>query len=152
MLGDGAGRFVRAVVDGFCAMTEEGWKRSRELFSRLAGRVRLGVVSNFYGNLEVLLGEAGLAPFLDIVVESAHVGVAKPDPAIYRLAAERLALPATDLVMVGDNFERDCRPAKSIGMGSIWIRRGGADPAETGVADRVISRLDEIADRDLGLE
>jgi FMN phosphatase YigB (HAD superfamily) len=151
VLGDGARRFARAVVDGFCAMTEEGWKRSRALFSRLAGRVRLGVVSNFYGNLEVLLAEAGLAPFLDVVVESASVGVAKPDPAIYRLAAERLALPAADLVMVGDNFERDCRVAKSIGMGSIWIRRGGAEPEEKGVADRVISRLDEIRDRDLGL-
>src|SRR2546430_9507772 len=88
LLGDGAGRFFHAVVDGFCAMTEEGWEHSRALFSRLAGRVRIGVVSNFYGNLEVLLDEAGLGPFLDVVVESAHVGVAKPDPAIYRLAAE----------------------------------------------------------------
>src|SRR5262249_23698929 len=79
--------------EGLCGMAEGGWERSRALLSRLRGRVRIGVVSNFYGNLEVLLAEAGLAAALDTVVESARVGVEKPDPAIYRLAAERLGVP-----------------------------------------------------------
>src|ERR1051326_5749579 len=144
VLGDAARRFARTVVDGFCEITIDGWGRSRALFERLEGRFRIGVVSNFYGNLDVLLAEAGLARFIDAVVESAHVAVAKPDPTIYRLAVKRTALRAADLVMVGDNLERDCRVAKSLGMGAIWIRRGDGEPPAKDVADRVIRRLDEI--------
>jgi putative hydrolase of the HAD superfamily len=125
-------------------MTEVGWERSRALLTRLRGSVRLGVVSNFYGNLEVLLAEAGLATALDTVVESARVGVQKPDPAIYRLAAERLGLPPREVVMVGDSFERDVRASRRAGMHAIWLRRGEAEPPEPGVADRVISSLAEI--------
>ena len=144
VLGPAGRRFGEDVAEGFCAMTEVGWERSRALLSRLRGRVRIGVVSNFYGNLEVLLAEAGLAAALDTVVESACVGVEKPDPAIYRLAAERLGLAPREVVMVGDSFERDVRASRRAGMHAIWLRRGEAEPPEPGVADRVISRLAEI--------
>jgi FMN phosphatase YigB (HAD superfamily) len=103
------------------------------------------VVSNFYGNLETVLEEAGLAASLEIVVESAAVGVEKPDPAIYRIALERLALPAHEVAMVGDHFERDVRVAKSLGLRAIWLRRGDREPPEPGVADAVVSSLAEIA-------
>ncbi len=144
VLGSAARRFGDDVAEGFCAMTEAGWESSRALLSRLRGRVRLGVVSNFYGNLEVLLAEGGLSAALDTVVESARVGVEKPNPAIYRLAAERLELPPREVVMVGDNFERDVRASRRAGMHAIWLRRGEAEPPEPGIADRVISRLAEI--------
>jgi len=144
VLGSAARRFGDDVAEGFCAMTEVGWQSSRSLLSRLRGRVRIGVVSNFYGNLEVLLAEAGLSAALDTVVESARVGVEKPDPAIYRLAAERLELQPREVVMVGDNFERDVRASRRAGMHAIWLRRGEAAPPEPGIADRVISRLAEI--------
>jgi putative hydrolase of the HAD superfamily len=145
VLGNGARAFAAEIVDGFCAMTEKGWAESRRLLERLRGQARLGVVSNFYGNLETQLDEAGLAPLLDAVVESVRVGLEKPDPAIYRLAAERLGLPPAEIVMVGDNFERDVRPAKLVGMQTIWLRRGTAKPPEPGLADRVVATLDEIS-------
>lgn len=144
VLGDEARGVASAVVDGFCAMTEEGWQRSRESLSRLRDVARLGIISNFYGNLQVLLEEAGLSPFLDTVVESAHVGVEKPDPAIYRLAAERLGLPPGEIVMVGDNFDRDVRAARAAGLRAIWLRRGSAAVPEAGLAERVVSALSEI--------
>jgi len=144
VLGEAARGFAPAVVEGFCTLSEEGWRRSRRVFSRLYGSAPLGVVSNFYGNLEVLLDEGGLSPFLDVVVESARVGIAKPDPEIYRLAARRLGVPAAEIIMVGDNFERDVRAARQAGLRAVWIRRGEAEPPQTGIAERVISRLDEI--------
>jgi len=144
VLGDDGRRFARDVAAGFCAMTEEGWRAARILLGRLKGQAKLGVVSNFYGNLEAQLDEAGLTVFLDTVVESVQVGLEKPDPAIYRLAAERLALSPETIVMVGDNFERDVRPAKATGMATIWLRRGRAEPPEASVADRVIGALAEI--------
>jgi FMN phosphatase YigB (HAD superfamily) len=150
VLGDEARRFAAGLVRGFCEITEEGWQSARSMLSRLRGRARLGVVSNFYGNLDVLLEEGRLAPFLDAVVESAREGIEKPDPAIYRLAAQRMRLAPEDLVMVGDNFDRDVRAARRVGMRAIWLRRGSAPPPETGLADRVIRRLDEIEPPQVG--
>lgn len=144
VLGEPTRRIARALVDGFAAISDVGWRSAREALGALRGRVALGVVSNFYGNLSTLLDEAGLAAVLDTVIESARVGLEKPDPAIYRLAAKSLALPPERIVMVGDNFERDCRPAKAIGMSTVWLRRGEAPAPEPGIADRVVSRLAEI--------
>ena len=143
-LDDSARSLAPTIVEGFCKMTEEGWERSRQALGRLRETARLGVVSNFYGNLEVLLEESGLLALLDTVIESARVGIAKPDARIYRLAAERLRVPPGDIVMVGDNFERDVRPAKEIGMRTVWLRRGSSPPPEQGIADRVVKTLDEI--------
>jgi HAD superfamily hydrolase (TIGR01509 family) len=150
VLGDDARRFGAELVRGFCEMTEEGWRSARAVLSRLHGRMRLGVVSNFYGNLEVLLEEAGLSPLLDTVVESARVGVEKPDPAIYRLAADRLALTPGDVIMVGDSFERDVRAARRAGMRAVWLRRGSTPPPEAGLAEHVISRLEQLEAPPLG--
>lgn len=145
-LGDETRRIARSLVDGFCRINDEGWGRARAALSRLRDGARLGVVSNFYGNLDVLLEEAGLAPLLDAVVESVDVGVEKPDPRIYRIALDRLRLPAAAVVMVGDNFERDLRPAKSLGMATVWLRRGETAPPEPGIADRVVGSLAEIGE------
>ena len=144
VLGERARRFAVAIVDGFCAMSEEGWRLARAALERLHRGARLGVVSNYYGNLEVQLEEAGLAPLLDTVVESVHVGVAKPDPEIYRLAARRLGVEPGQAVMVGDNFERDCHSARLAGMRAIWLRRDGAAAPRVGVAHQVIAHLAEI--------
>lgn len=144
VLGDAGPGVARAVIDGFCEMTVEGWERSRNALARLHRSARLGVVSNFYGNLEVLLDEAGLSPFLDTVVESAQVGMEKPDPGIYRLAADRLGLAAGEVVMVGDNFDRDVRAARAAGMRAIWLRRGLAAPPQEGVAERVVRHLSDV--------
>jgi putative hydrolase of the HAD superfamily len=144
VLGAKARRYAGAIVDGFCAMSEDGWRQARAALAHLHGQARLGVVSNYYGNLEVQLEEAGLSPLLDTVVESVHVGLAKPDPEIYRLAVRRLAVEPAQAVMVGDNFERDCHAAKLAGLRAVWLRPDGAMPPRPGVADHVIARLADI--------
>jgi len=144
VLGESVRQIVGTLVEGFCAISEEGWQTARSCLARLRRGARLGVVSNFYGNLTTILKEAGLAPFLDVTIESAVVGVEKPDPAIYRIALERLALPAGQVCMVGDNFDRDVRPSVAIGMRAIWLSREGREPPQSGLAERTIRRLAEI--------
>ncbi|MGH7895251.1 MAG: HAD family hydrolase [Candidatus Binatia bacterium] len=116
---DGAG-LVDRLADAFVADTRRAWDRNRPLLARLATRFRLGVVSNSYGNMPVLLDEAGLGPF-ELVIDSALVGIHKPDPAIYTLAAERLGLPPGTILHVGDSWERDVAPARQIGMQAAWL-------------------------------
>jgi putative hydrolase of the HAD superfamily len=135
-------RLADRLADAFVTDTRAAWDRNRPLLARLARRFRLGVISNSYGNMPALLAEAGLAPF-EIVLDSALVGVAKPDPALYELAAARLALPPTAILHVGDSWERDVLPAHAIGMRTAWLARPEATtPAEPAGVWRLASLLD----------
>jgi putative hydrolase of the HAD superfamily len=65
-----------------------------------------------------------MAPIEDIfelVVDSAFVGMRKPDPEIYELTVERLGVPATECVFV-DDFEHNCDAARELGMTAVVYR------------------------------
>jgi putative hydrolase of the HAD superfamily len=130
------------LAGAFIADTRGAWDRNRPLLQRLARRYRLGVVSNSYGNMPPLLAEAALAPF-EVVLDSALVGIAKPDPALYALAATRLGLPPAAMLHVGDSWERDVVPAHTVGMQTAWLARPDVTtPAEPGGVWRLASLLD----------
>jgi putative hydrolase of the HAD superfamily len=130
------------LVDGFVADTHRAWDRNQPLLRRLATRYRLGVVSNFYGNMPALLAEAGLGPFAT-VLDSALVGLRKPDPALYELAATRLVLPPGTVLHVGDSWDRDVVPARAIGMHAAWLAPADtAMPPAPGSVWRLRSLLD----------
>lgn len=132
----------RRLVDGFVADTRAAWDRNRPLLGALARRLRLGVVSNSYGNMPVLLAEAALAPF-EVIIDSALVGLRKPDPAIYELAARRLALAPETILHVGDSWERDVVAARAAGMRTAWLAPAAAPPPEPdGAVPRIASLLE----------
>jgi putative hydrolase of the HAD superfamily len=81
---------------------------------RAAG-CRLAVVSNSEGTVEAMLENAGLRPLFDTVVDSAVVGVVKPDPRIFLLALERLSIAPERAVMVGDSPSADVAGARAVG-------------------------------------
>jgi HAD superfamily hydrolase (TIGR01509 family) len=123
--------------------------RSRDVLCRLKAQgYRLGVVSNFYGNVEALCDEAGLSPLLDVILDSAVVGLRKPDPRFFQEALARMGVAAQAGVMVGDSFDRDVRPARALGMRTLWLAPAHAaacpDPA---LVDGVLESLAELPDR-----
>jgi putative hydrolase of the HAD superfamily len=67
----------------------------------------------------------GLAPWLDAVVTSGGFGRKKPDPAIFQSCLLQLGVDATQAAFVGDDFEADMRPARALGMRTVWksVRR-----------------------------
>jgi putative hydrolase of the HAD superfamily len=85
------------------------------LLGRLRGRVRLGLLSNAGAGAARRLAEVGVAALFDDVVCSGDVGLAKPDPAIYRLAASRLGVEPSEAVFV-DDMERNVAGAAAAGM------------------------------------
>jgi putative hydrolase of the HAD superfamily len=52
-------------------------------------------------------------------------GLAKPDPAMFRLACRRMALAPADVVYVGDDLDNDARAATSAGLTGVWLDRRG---------------------------
>ncbi len=57
----------------------------------------------------------------DVVVDSAFVGVRKPEPEIYRLTLERLGV-AADAALLVDDIELNCDGARELGMHAVWFR------------------------------
>ncbi len=74
-----------------------------------------------------------MAEHFDDVVISAEVGLRKPDPAIFRLAAERLAVPASGCVFV-DDLDLNVAAARELGMTAIH---------HDGDEDRVLAELSD---------
>jgi putative hydrolase of the HAD superfamily len=69
----------------------------------------------------------------EVVVDSAFVGLRKPDPAIYRLTLERLGLPAEACLFV-DDTEANIATARQLGMQAVWFRSTAQAIAEIEVA------------------
>lgn len=85
--------------------------------------LRIGVVSDWGSNLSGILEGLGLDRYLDFVLASASVGVAKPDPAIFRMALERAGIGAGEALMVGDSLRADVEGAAAAGLRGVLLRR-----------------------------
>jgi putative hydrolase of the HAD superfamily len=107
---------------------------------RAAG-LRLIVVSNWDVSLHDVLERTGLRGLVDAVVISAELGVAKPDPAIFRAALDRLGASAADAMHVGDSVEADVAGARAAGLEAVLVARNGGQ-APDGV--RVVASLDGL--------
>ncbi len=83
---------------------------------------RTAILSNADASLPARLRETlGIHELFDAVVCSAEEGIAKPDPAIYRLAAARLDLPPDACVFI-DDHEPNVTAAREVGMAAIFFR------------------------------
>jgi putative hydrolase of the HAD superfamily len=85
--------------------------------------VRTGLLSNSWG-AATAYDPALLEELFDAWVISSEVGLRKPDPAIYALAAERLGLPPEGCVFV-DDLPGNLKPARALGMATV-LHRGDA--------------------------
>lgn len=77
---------------------------------------RLGCVSNAAGTVADELAAAGFAGFFEVIVDSALVGVEKPDERIFRLATAAMRVPASASLYVGDTVRYDVTGAINAGM------------------------------------
>jgi HAD superfamily hydrolase (TIGR01549 family) len=138
-------KLERHLIDGFVEPVREAAAANAQLLASLVARgLKLGVVSNGCGNVEKLCADFGYKPYLSVIVDSRRVGLYKPDPAIFIHAAEKLGGDPGAMMMVGDSFDRDVRPAKQAGMKTAWLR--AAEPQECPDPGLVDVHLHKLAD------
>nr|WP_204341826.1 HAD-IA family hydrolase [Micromonospora terminaliae] len=146
------------------APTEEQVARAaahrRELARRLLSRVRpstvavldalradghrIGLVSNATAETAEAWPSTDLARRFDVAVFSCDVHLAKPDPAIYRLAAERLGVAPDECVFVGDGADGELAGAAAVGMTVVrTTEHNDTDPSWAG---RALTALGELPD------
>ena len=119
--------------------------KARKVLDSLQPKYAMGVVSNFYGNLEVVCKEFKLDSYFQTMIDSVVVGMRKPDPAIWNLAIGRLDVSPKNTVVVGDSYDRDIVPAKKLGCTTIWLKgKSWTTTGSTEAADHTVSRLEEI--------
>lgn len=135
---------AEATAAAFHRATVAAIDRNRALIERLGRSFRLGVVSNFTGNLDACLEEVGLRRAFSAVADSGVLGVSKPDPRIYLAALAELGARAGEAWMIGDNFENDVRPSARLGLCTCWLAPAGT-PAPPDLAPTArVSRLADI--------
>jgi putative hydrolase of the HAD superfamily len=112
----------------------------------LRPRFKLGLVTNGPSRTQrPKIEQFQLINYLDLLIVSEEVGVAKPDPAIFAIALERLGVPASEALFVGDSPEFDLRGAAAAGIPFIWMNpRREKLPADVVQPIAVIERLTEL--------
>jgi putative hydrolase of the HAD superfamily len=134
---------------GYLGHYRAAWRPFEDVLPALAALcsahpdVALGVVTNGEGEPQrAKLAAVGVADRFPLVVASGEVGVAKPDPAIFLLACERLGVEPAATVHVGDRLDLDAQAATSAGLLGVWLDRLGAQALPAGV--RRIATLHEL--------
>ncbi len=139
-----------AILDRLYRNTKAETERSRSALCTMLGRFPMVLVSNFYGNIATVLNEFGFDRMFKNIVESAVVGVRKPDPQIFTLGVEALGLNADEVVVVGDSYDKDIVAAKRAGCHTIWIKGEGwtdaeeTDDFDSSAADIIITNIGEV--------
>lgn len=143
-------RTVEEMTAAFASDTGAGLAHSRGVLEDLKARYRLGVVSNFYGNLDRILAEARLDKLFDAMIDSSRIGIFKPEPGIFAAALKALKVAPSGAAMVGDSIEKDCAPAHRLGLKTVWYRpsdqfdRGAMAPKADARVDYTIHALGEL--------
>jgi putative hydrolase of the HAD superfamily len=120
-------------------------KKSATVLERLSQFCPVALVSNFYGNLRSVLADLNIGQYFTDVIESAVVGVRKPDPAIFVLGVRSLGFDAAHVVAVGDSYTKDMIPARKAGCRTVWLKgKDWEETADTGKADVVIEHFEEL--------
>jgi putative hydrolase of the HAD superfamily len=83
--------------------------------------LRLVVVSNANGTLRRLFTRLGLADRVDVLFDSFHEGVEKPDPRLFAIALERSGADAATTVHVGDLYHVDVAGARAAGVCAVLL-------------------------------
>ncbi len=122
--------YAARIADLCYASARTSIEAARPILEALAARLPLVLVSNFYGNVEAVLKDFNLDTYFQKIVESAVVGVRKPDPSIFTLGCEALGLPPENVLVIGDSYRKDIVPAESIGCQVLWLKGKGWTEAE----------------------
>lgn len=79
-------------------------------------QVKVAIISNSEGMLDRLFRDLGVIDHFDLLVDSAVVGVEKPDPRIFGFALDRFGVPPSRALHLGDVFATDIVGARAAGI------------------------------------
>ena len=138
--------YLQLVLADLYQHTCEETARSIEVLLKLKERYPMVLVSNFYGNIQTVLREFGLDGIFSKIIESAVVGIRKPDPRIFTLGVEALGLKPEEVIVVGDSIDKDIIPARDAGCHTVWFKGEGwtDDPVDETIPEKIVTDLSQL--------
>lgn len=118
------------VLPGLRALRQRGW-RTALLTSGTAAEQRAKL-------------ETSLLDLFDVLCFSGDEGMSKPDPAIWRLVADRGGCAPECAWMVGDSLSYDIAGAATAGMATIWVCGGAPLPEDGPRPDVIVDSIAEV--------
>ena len=100
-------------------------EEARPMLEQLSERFPMMLVSNFYGNIDEVLRAYGIRHLFKGIIESAVVGIRKPNPTLFRLGVDALELSPSEVLVVGDSLRKDIEPSEAIGCHVLWLKGKG---------------------------
>ena len=134
---------VRRAVEDYGRAYRGSWRvvpGAEELLRRLGERAKVAVVTNnLLREQQDKLAVLGLESYVDALVASEEVGVAKPEPGIFRVALDRVGCAPHEAVMVGDSWASDVLGALAAGIPAVWLNARGLDCPDSSLAREIRS-------------
>jgi 2-haloacid dehalogenase len=116
------------------ALSEKGYLLAHALpvLKGLSSKVPLILLSNGIASVQRRrINRSGIGKYFKDILISAEVGLAKPDPAIFTLAIDRLQCGKERILCVGDSPSSDIRGGRAAGLDTCWVAPPGSEyPAE----------------------
>lgn len=129
-----AGYIVAALTNNFNYPTDERGRQEQELILSTSAQ-SLGAigssttnVGSHNGNGVLVMGQDQLKTLFDHYIESAVLGLRKPDPAIYREACDLVGVQPSEVVFL-DDIGLNLKSAQGVGMTTIRVELGRAEKA-----------------------
>lgn len=117
----------------------------------LSEKYPLVLVSNFYGNIETVLADFGIKKYFKGIIESAVMGVRKPDPRIFEHGVKALGCLPAETLVIGDSLRKDIRPAEELGCQVLWLKgKGWTEEEDAAFHPNTITELGEAVGLILG--
>ncbi len=113
---------AKEIADYCYACAKSNVDAAKPVLEGLAKKYPLVLVSNFYGNIETVLTDFGIRDYFKAIIESAVVGVRKPDPRIFEKGVESLGLKPEEVLVIGDSYSKDILPAEKAGCQVLWLK------------------------------
>ena len=140
-------RWVKEVAAYCDNAARECIDEARPMLEDLHERYPMMLVSNFYGNIDEVLRSYGIRHLFKGIIESAVVGVRKPNPTLFRLGVDALELPPEEVLVVGDSLRKDIEPAEHLGCPVLWLKgKGWTDEEDQQTHPHTITRVTQVLD------
>ena len=140
-------RWINDIADYCDQAARECIEEARPTLEQLHGRYPMMLVSNFYGNIDEVLRAYGIRDLFKGIIESAVVGVRKPNPTLFKLGVDALELAPQEVLVVGDSLVKDIKPAEQLGCQVLWLKGKGWTAAEDEQTHpNTITRVTQVTD------
>lgn len=105
------------------------------------------LVSNFYGNIDEVLRDYNIRHLFKGIIESAVVGVRKPNPTLFKLGVDALEMSPDEVLVVGDSLRKDIEPAERLGCHALWLKgKGWTQEEDQQTHPHTITSISQVLD------